>query len=115
MEKKEEQRSSFITIAINNANSSAVAAGETGERKVAGTGTGGYVHWDCCGQTVKYERGAREGLSPGRVGDCRDPIGSQAVRLSKACCRGVRRALRVSEACKEILISLFSCPWSDSV
>lgn len=38
--KKREQRSSFITIAINNANSSAAAAGETGERRVAGTGTG---------------------------------------------------------------------------
>lgn len=37
--KREEQRSSFITIAINNANSTAV---EAGEREVAGTGTGGY-------------------------------------------------------------------------
>lgn len=38
--KREEQRSSFITIAINNANSTAVAAVEAGEREVAATGTG---------------------------------------------------------------------------
>lgn len=55
--KKEEQRSSFITIAINNANSTGVAAVEAGERKVAGTGTGGCEHWDCRGQTVKYDGG----------------------------------------------------------
>lgn len=67
------------------------------------------MRWDC-GQTVKYERGAREGLSPGRVGDRRDPIGSQAARRSKACCRGVRRALRVSEACKEIIDFSFFLP-----
>lgn len=84
--KREEQRSSFITIAINNANSTAVAAGEAGERKVAGTGTGGSERWDCRGQTVKYEQGAWEGLSPGRVGDCRDPIGLQDSQRSKACC-----------------------------
>lgn len=54
-------------------------------------------------------------MSPGRVGDCRDPIGLQDARVSKACCRGVGLALGVSEACKEILISLFSCLWSDSV
>ncbi|KAK9533737.1 hypothetical protein VZT92_008838 [Zoarces viviparus] len=59
--KREEQRSSFITIAINNANSTAVAAVEAGEREVAGTGTGGCKGWDCRGQTVKYEQG------PGRA------------------------------------------------
>ena len=84
--KKEEQRSSFITIAINNANSTAVAAVEAGEREVAGTGTGGYEGWDCRGQTAKHERGAWEGLSPGRVGDCRDPIGLRDRQRSKACC-----------------------------
>lgn len=84
--KKEEQRSSFITIAINNANSTAVADVEAGEREVAGTGTGGCKGWDYRGQTVKYEWGAREGLSPGRVGDCRDPIGLQDRQSSEACC-----------------------------
>lgn len=59
--KKEEQRSSFITIAINYANSAAVVPAEVWERKVAGTGTGGCKHWDCRGQTAKYERG------PGRA------------------------------------------------
>lgn len=59
--KKEEQRSSFITIGINNANRT-VAAGplETEEQD----------------QDVGLQR--REGpqtLSPGRVEDCRDLIG----------------------------------------
>lgn len=35
--KKEEQRSSFITIAINNTNSTAVAAVKAGEQEVQGT------------------------------------------------------------------------------
>lgn len=49
-------------MAINNANSTAVAAVEYGEREVAGTGTGGCCEgWDCRGQTVKYEQG------PGRA------------------------------------------------
>lgn len=37
--------------------------------------------------------GAREGLLPGRVGDCKDPIGFQDAWVSKACYRGVRLAL----------------------
>lgn len=59
--KKEEQRSSFITMAINNANSTAVAAVETLEQVGVGTGTGGCKSWDYRGQTVKWEQG------PGRA------------------------------------------------
>lgn len=80
-----------------------------GSEKVAGTGTGGCEHWDCRGQTVKHEWG-QGGL-----------VARQSWRLqrsdrftghrqcSKACCWGVKQALRVSKACKEILISLFAC------
>lgn len=81
--KREEQRSSFITIAINNANSTAVAAGE---REVAGTGTGGCEGLGLQGPDSKVQAGAWEGLSPGRVGDCRDPIGLRDRQRSKACC-----------------------------
>lgn len=60
--KKEEQRSSFITIAVNNANSAAVAAVEVGEQEVAGTGTGGCEGWGLQGpRQVKWEQG------PGRA------------------------------------------------
>lgn len=59
MEKKEEQRSSFITMTINNANSRAVAAGETGERMGCRDWDPGYVRWDCQALTVKYEWGPR--------------------------------------------------------
>lgn len=59
--KKEEQRSSFITITINNANSTAAAAIEAGEREGVGAGTGGCMGWDYRGQTVKWEQG------PGRA------------------------------------------------
>lgn len=65
------------------------------------------MHWDCQVQTVKYERGPGKGLSSGRVGDCRDPIGLQDAWVSKACCRGIRLALGVSDACEEILIYFF--------
>lgn len=58
--KKEEQRSSFITIAINNANSTAAAV-ETAEREGVGTEIGGCKGWDYRGQTVKWEQG------PGRA------------------------------------------------
>lgn len=105
--KKEEQRSSFITIAINNANSTGVAAIEAGEQKGCRDWDRGLCVLGLQGQRVKYERGAWEGLSPGRVRDCRDPIGLQDGQCSKACCWGVKQALRVSKACKEILISLF--------
>lgn len=71
--KKEEQRSSFITMAINNANSTAVAAVEAGEREVAGTGTGGCEGWDCRGQTVKHERGGLGG-----------PVAGQSWRLQRS-------------------------------
>lgn len=47
--KKEEQRSSFITIAINNANSTAATTVEAGEQEVIRTGTGGCKGWDCRG------------------------------------------------------------------
>lgn len=106
--KEEEQRSSFITIVINNANSAAVAAGESGEPEVAGTGT-------TRARLSVVEAGAWKGLSPGRVGDCRDPIGLRDRQRSKACCQGVEQALGVSGACKEILISFFFCLWSDSM
>lgn len=39
--KKEEQRSSFITIAINNANSTAATAVKAGEQGVVRAGIGG--------------------------------------------------------------------------
>lgn len=84
--KREEQRSSFITIAINNANSAAVAAVEAGEQEVAGPGTGGCKGWDCRGQTVKYERGPGRACRRAELEDCRDPIGLRDRQRSKACC-----------------------------
>lgn len=59
--KKEEQRSSFITIAINNANSTAATAVKAGEQGVVRAGTGGFKGWDCGGQTRKWVQG------PGRA------------------------------------------------
>ncbi|KAK2825999.1 hypothetical protein Q5P01_020213 [Channa striata] len=50
--KKEEQRSSFITMAINNANSTAAAV-EAGEQEGVETGTEGCEGWDSRGQTVR--------------------------------------------------------------
>lgn len=74
--KNQEQRSSFITIAINNANSAAVAAVEAGEWEVvARAETGGCEGLRLQGPDGKGEAGAWEGLSPGRVGDPWDPIG----------------------------------------
>lgn len=51
--KKEEQRSSFITIAINNANSTAATAVKAGEQGVVRARTRGFKGWDCGGQTRK--------------------------------------------------------------
>lgn len=51
--KKEEQRSSFITIPINNANSTAATAVKAGEQGVVRAGTRGFKGWDCGGQTRK--------------------------------------------------------------
>lgn len=74
--KNQEQRSSFITIAINNANSAAVAAMEAGEWEVVvRTGTGGCEGLRLQEPDGEGETGAWEGLSPGRVGDPWDPIG----------------------------------------
>lgn len=78
--KRVEQRSSFITIAINNANSTAVVAGVSRDvdRGLQGLGLQG--------PDSKVRAGAWEGLSPGRVGDCRDSIGLRDRQRSKACC-----------------------------